>query len=84
MLDSAAAEAVRRELRGDFKPFTMERPYRVEFMLRRSFSDSVVTAVAGLPDFTLEKTGERSFRFVTDSARQMGYLLDAIEETVLR
>jgi hypothetical protein len=43
-----------------------------------------VTAVAGLADFALEKTGERSFRFVTDSARQMGYLLDAIEETVLR
>jgi D-amino peptidase len=84
MLDSAAAEAVRRELRGDFKPFTMERPYRVEFMLRRSFSDSIVTAVARLADFALEKTGERSFRLVTDSARQMGYLLDAIEETVLR
>ena len=84
MLQTAAAEAVRREMRGDFKPFTMERPYRVEFTLRRSYSDSTVAAIAALPGFTLEKTGDRDFRFVTDSARQMGYLLDAIEETVLR
>src|SRR5215216_2176700 len=33
MLRAAAAEAVRRELRGAFKPFTMERPYRVDFKL---------------------------------------------------
>ncbi|MEP7326982.1 MAG: M55 family metallopeptidase, partial [Gemmatimonadota bacterium] len=75
MLQTAAAEAVRREMRGDFTPFTMERPYRVEFTMRRSYSDSTVAAVAALPGFTLEKTGDRSFRFVTDSARQMGYLL---------
>ena len=48
MLQAGAAEAVRRERRGDFKPFTMERPYRVEFMLRRSFPDSIVTAIAAL------------------------------------
>lgn len=84
MLQEAAAEAVRRELRGDFKPFTLERPYRVDLTLRRSYSDSVVTAVAGLRDFQLERTGDRSFRLVTSSAREMGYLLDAIEEVVLR
>lgn len=84
MLQTAAAEAVRRERRGDFKPFTMERPYTVDFMLRRSFPDSVVTAVAALTEFRLEKTGERSFRLVTGSAKEMGYLLDAIEEVVLR
>ena len=32
----------------------------------------------------LEKTGERSYRLTTDDARQIGYLLDAIEEVVLR
>jgi hypothetical protein len=53
-------------------------------MLRRSFPDSVVTGVAALAEFRLEKTGERSFRLVTDSAKEMGYLLDAIEEVVLR
>jgi D-amino peptidase len=84
MLQTAAAEAVRRERRGDFKPFTMERPYTVDFMLRRSFPDSVVTGVVGLTEFKLEKTGDRTFRFVTSDAKQIGYLLDAIEEVVLR
>src|SRR5262249_49683173 len=47
MLQAGAAEAVRRERRGDFKPLTMDRPYTVEFTLRHSFPDSIVTAVAG-------------------------------------
>jgi D-amino peptidase len=84
MLQTGAAEAVRRERQGDFKPFTMDRPYRVEFTLRRSFPDSIVQAVASLPEFKLEKTGGRGFRYMTDSARRMGWLLDAIEEVVLR
>lgn len=84
MLQTGAAEAVRRERRGDFKPFTLDRPYTVDLTLRRSFSDSVVTSVAALTEFKLEKTGDRTFRFITDSARQIGYLLDAIEEVVLR
>ncbi len=84
MLQAAAAEAVRRERKGDFEPFTMERPYKVEFTLRHSYPDSVVKAVAALQEFKLEPTGDRAFRYTTDSARQMGWLLDAIEETVLR
>ena len=84
MLQTGAAAAVRRERRGEFKPFTMERPYRVEFALRRSYPDSVVQEIASLAEFKLEKTGGRSFRYVTDSARKMGWLLDAIEETVIR
>jgi hypothetical protein len=43
-----------------------------------------VADVAALSEFKLDKTGERSFRFVTSSAREMGYLLDAIESAVLR
>ncbi len=84
MLQTGAAEAVRREKRGDFKPFTLERPYRVEFKLRRGYADSVVTAIAALPEFSLERNGDRSFTFTTNSARQMGWLLDAIEEKVIR
>jgi D-amino peptidase len=84
MLQTGAAAAVRRERQGDFKPFTMERPYKVEFKLRKSFPDSIVQGVTALSEFKLEKTGERNFRLTTDSARQMGWLLDAIEETVLR
>jgi D-amino peptidase len=84
MLEAGAAEAVRRERQGDFKPLTMSRPYTIDFKLRKSYPDSIVTAVAALQEFKLEKRGDRSFRYVTDSARQMGWLLDAIEETVLR
>jgi D-aminopeptidase len=84
MLQAGAAEAVRRERRGDFKPFRMDRPYKVEFKLRRTYPDSVVKAVAALQEFKLEPTGDRAFRYTTDSARQLGWLLDAIEETVLR
>ena len=43
-----------------------------------------MTEVAELSEFKLEKIGDRTFRLVTDSAREMGYLLDAIEEVVLR
>jgi D-amino peptidase len=84
MLQAGSAEAVRRERRGDFKPFTMDRPYKVEFKLRRTYPDSIVKAVSALQEFKLEPTGERAFRYTTDSARQMGWLLDAIEEAVLR
>jgi D-aminopeptidase len=84
MLQAGAADAVRRERRGDFKPFTLDRPYRVEFKLRTTYPDSIVQAVAALPEFKLQRRGERSFQFVTDSARRMGWLLDAIEEVVLR
>jgi len=84
MLQVGAAKAVRRERQGDFKPFTLERPYRVEFTLRHSYPDSLVQGVATLPEFELEKTGDRSYRYVTDSARQLGWLLDAIEELVIR
>jgi len=84
MLQAGAAEAVRRERRGDFKPLTMQRPYKVDFKLRQSYPDSIVKAVAALQEFRLEPTGERAFRYTTDSAKQMGWLLDAIEETVIR
>jgi len=84
MLQAGAAEAVRRERRGDFKPLTMQRPYKVDFKLRQSYPDSIVKAVAALQEFRLEPAGERAFRYTTDSAKQMGWLLDAIEETVIR
>jgi D-amino peptidase len=84
MLQAGAAEAVRRELKGDFKPFTLEKPYQIEFTLRKSYPDSVVESIAGLTEFKLERTSPRTFKFTTDSAREMGWLLDAIEEKVLR
>ncbi|MCZ6758980.1 MAG: M55 family metallopeptidase [Gemmatimonadetes bacterium] len=83
MLQEAAAEAVRREMVGDFEPFVLDTPYNVEFTLRPSYPESVVEGVDAITEFGLEKTGERSYRFVTDDARQIAYLLDAIELVVL-
>jgi hypothetical protein len=83
MLEEAAAEAVRRERRGDFAPLTMEKPYQVDFTLRATYPQEYVTGVEGLKDFQLEKTGERSFRMTTSDAKQIGNLLNAIEEVVL-
>jgi D-aminopeptidase len=83
-LQTAAAEAVRRARAGRIKPFTLAKPYHIEFKLRQSFPDAVVTEVAGYQRWKLEKVGERTFRYTTDSARDMGYLLDAVEATVLK
>jgi D-amino peptidase len=84
MLRDSAAVAVRRAMRGEFKPFRLDKPYHVEFTLRRSYPERVVEGVDSLNWSGLEKTGERSYRLTTDDARQIGYLLDAIEEVVLR
>ena len=84
MLKAGAAEAVRKEMAGGIKPFTMSKPYTVDFTLRASYPDSVVTGVKALREFKLEQLGPRTFRLVTNSAREMGYLLDAIEGVVLR
>lgn len=84
MLRVGAAEAVRRERAGQIAPFRMAKPYRVAFTLRRSYPQEMVDQVAALSEFALERTGDRSFVLVTNSAREMGYLLDAIESVVIR
>jgi D-amino peptidase len=84
MLADSAAVAVRRAMRGEFKPFTLARPYQVEFALRRSYPAELIAPVDTLSGFRLEKTGERTWRFVTRDAREMARLLDAIELVVLR
>ena len=83
MLRDSAAVAVRRAMRGDFKPFRLERPYHVAFVLRHSYPASVVAGLDSLNWSGLQKTGERSYSLTTDDARQMGYLLDTIERVVL-
>ena len=83
-LREAAREAVRREMRGEFAPFTLAKPYRVDFALRASYPEEYVQGVAGLAGWDLERTGERSFRITTDDAKRIGHLLNAIEEVVLR
>jgi D-amino peptidase len=84
MLADSAAVAVRRAMRGEFTPFTLARPYQVEFALRRSYPAELIAPVDTLSGFRLEKTGARTYRFVTGDAREMVRLLDAIELVVLR
>jgi len=83
LLQDSAAVAVRRAMGGGFKPYRLPKPYRVEFTLRRSYPEMIVQGVDSLRWPGLEKTGDRSYRLVTTDARQMGYLLDAIERVVL-
>ncbi len=84
MLADSAAVAVRRAMRGEVRPFTMSRPYTVDFDLRASFPQEYVTGVDSLQGFRFQKTGDRSYRLVTNDAREMARLFDAIELVVLR
>ena len=71
-------------MRGEFRPFALGRPYRVEFALRRGYPAELIAPVDTLSGFRLEKTGDRTYRFETSDAREMARLLDAIELVVLR
>jgi D-amino peptidase len=82
LVAAGAAEAVRRAK--SFAPFKLDKPYHVAFTLMATLSDTVVNQVANMAAFPLERTGPRSFRYTTDSARQIGYLIDAIQPAVIR
>ena len=85
MLQAAAQEAVQREMKGEFKPFTMNKPYNVAFKIRAAYPESLLTGMADVEkQFNLQKVGDRSYTFTTSDAKQIGYLLDAIEVVVLR
>ena len=84
LIAAGAAEAVRREKAGAFPPFTMAKPYRVEFTVQGALSDDNVALVAAIPGFTFERIGPRSFRFTTQNARQIGTLIDAMQPVVIR
>lgn len=82
--EEGAREAVRRVRAGELRPFTLARPYRVEFALRGSYPDSVVAGMARvMQEWGLEQTAPRAYRFVTSDARQMAYVIDAVEGVVL-
>lgn len=85
MLSDSATAAVRRAQAGQFKPFTLPKPYRVELTLRASYPEEYVTGVDQLMQrYRLEKVQGRTYRFTTSSAREIAYLLDDIELVVLR
>lgn len=85
MLRDSAAAAVQRVMRGETRPFTMEKPYRVQFLLRRSYPQEYVDGVAALAArWNLERVGDRGFRTTMTDARDLARLLDEVELVVLR
>jgi D-amino peptidase len=84
MLAEGAREAVRRAKAGELAPFKLAKPYQLEFSLRPTYPDDRVAGMDGLAlAWKLEKTGPRAYRWTTSDAKQMAYLLDAIEQVVL-
>jgi len=85
MLMDSAAVAVRRAARGEVRPFRLEKPYQVDLVLRRSFPQAYVDAVDALQGFpTFRRTGDRTYHFTTNDARELVSLFDMIEQIVLR
>jgi D-amino peptidase len=85
MLRDSAAVAIGRALRHEVEPFRLQKPYQVDLVLRRSFPQNyadAVDALQGFPQF--QKTGERTYHFVTNDAREIARLFDMIEVIVLR
>jgi hypothetical protein len=84
MLADGAREAVRRAKAGELSPFKLAKPYRLEFTLRPTYPENMVAGMDGLAlSWRLEKTGPRAYRWTTSDAKQIAYLLDAIEQVVL-
>lgn len=84
MIADSAAVAVRRAQRGEFRPFTLPKPYTVEYTVRASFSPEILAGLEAIQWPGLERTGPRTYRLVTNDARQMALLLDQVERVVLR
>ena len=84
MLAEGAAEAVRRTKAGEIKPFTLEKPYRVEFAIRSSYADSLTPRLDKVvADWGGERIGPRSYRITTSDAKRLAYMIDRIEGVVL-
>ncbi len=82
-LRAAAARAVRRVRAGELKPLRLERPYRVRFCMRASYDPWFVSQVAKLPGLRPDG-GDRCFAYTTNSAEEVGDLLNRIEWIVLK
>jgi D-amino peptidase len=85
MLREGAVRAVRRVKAGQLRPLVMEKPYRVRFCLRRSFTeDEWVRETVGRLEGVTADTGRGCFRYSGDSAEEVGNLLNEVEWTVLK
>ncbi len=84
-LRAAAARAVRRVRSGELRPLRLDRPYRVRFCLRRSFTeDDWVRETVGRFAGVSPDGGKGCFAYTTDSAEAVGNLLNLVEWTVLK
>jgi D-amino peptidase len=83
---NAAFRAVQRVRTGAIKPLRISRPYRVAFCVRASFPPWVAEAtshLAGVERQAEDSTG-RCFSYRSDSAEDVGNLLNKIEWIVLK
>jgi len=82
-LRAAAARAVRRVKAGELKPLRLARPYQVRFCMRASYDPWFVGQVRALKGLRADR-GDRCFAYTTQSAEDVGDLLNRIEWIVLK
>lgn len=82
-IGEAAARAVRRVKASELRPLRLERPYRVEFCTRKTYEPWVAEDVGNLAG--VEAGGEPGcFGYTSDSAEEVGNLLNKVEWIVLK
>lgn len=82
-LRAAAARAVRRVKSGELKPLRLARPYQVRFCMRASYDPWFVGQVRALKGLRADR-GDRCFAYTTQSAEDVGDVLNRIEWIVLK
>jgi D-amino peptidase len=84
-LRQASARAVRRAKAGALKPLVLEKPYRVRFCLRQSFTDDDwVRETVGRLEGVRADGSRGCFGYTSESAEAVGNLLNEVEWTVLK
>lgn len=82
-LKAAAGRAVRRVRAGELKPLRLSRPYQVRFCMRASYDPWFVGQVRALNGLR-QDGGERCFAYTSQSAEEVGDVLNRIEWIVLK
>jgi hypothetical protein len=85
ILRQAAARAVRRVQSGGIKPLKLQKPYRVRFCLRRSFTeDDWIRETVGRLEGVADGATQGCFAYTSNSAEEVGNLLNEVEWIVLK
>ncbi|HEY7530927.1 MAG TPA: M55 family metallopeptidase [Gemmatimonadota bacterium] len=79
----AAGRAVRRVKAGEIRPLRLDPPYEVAFCTRKTYEPWVAEAVGRL-EGVQPGDGAGCFRYTSDSAEEVGNLLNEIEWVVLK